>query len=193
MAGNEKVDISSAFEMLLEEIETQISLTKKTGATAIEKGLYDDAKLSIEQAERITDFRNKISDLRDEWDQHEKELMPDDTQITPSGIEKRNLGRLKRGLRTREEAYFKPILQALTELGGSAKMRDILDKVGKIMQKDLKPVDHDPLPSDPETIRWRNTAQWARHSMVKRDLLKSDSPHGIWEITSKGQKFLNND
>jgi len=77
MAENEKVDISGALEMLLEEIETQISLINKTGAKAIEKGRYDDAKLSIEQTEKITDFRNKVSDLRDEWDQHEKELMPD--------------------------------------------------------------------------------------------------------------------
>ncbi len=107
LAENEKVDISPAFEMLLEEIETQISLINREGAIAIEKGRYDDAKLSIEQAERITDFRNKIFDLRDEWDQHERELMPDGTQDTSSGIEKRNLGRLKRGLWTREEAYFK--------------------------------------------------------------------------------------
>lgn len=192
MAENNTVDVLGAFEMLLEEIETQISLINKIGATAIEKGRYDDAKFSIDRAERITGFRNRISDLRDEWEQHKKELMPEDIQVTSSGIEKRNLGRLERGLRTREEAYFKPILQALTDLRGSAKMRDILDKVGKIMQKDLKPVDHDPLPSDPETIRWRNTAQWARYSMVKKDLLKSDSPHGVWEITDEGRRFLKN-
>jgi len=39
-------------------------------------------------------------------------------------------------------------------------------------------------------VRWRNTAQWCRHTMVQEGLLKRDSPHGIWEITEKGRQAL---
>lgn len=36
----------------------------------------------------------------------------------------------------------------------------------------------------------RNTAQWARNSMVKEGLMASDSPRGIWEITDEGEQWL---
>ena len=43
--------------------------------------------------------------------------------------------------------------------------------------------------TDPKLIRWRNTAQWTRNTMVNEGLLAKDSPWGIWEITEKGRKF----
>jgi len=50
------------------------------------------------------------------------------------------------------------------------------------MQGVLKDVDHQPLASDPDLPRWRNTAQWARAAMVREGLIKGDSRRGIWEI-----------
>ncbi|MCC7571175.1 winged helix-turn-helix domain-containing protein, partial [Candidatus Micrarchaeota archaeon] len=50
---------------------------------------------------------------------------------------------------------------------------------------------YDPLASNPDNPRWRNTAQWARNSMVNEEgFLKKDSPRGIWEISEKGRAFL---
>ena len=77
--------------------------------------------------------------------------------------ERRNLGKLRKGLRTPEAAYYKPI---------------------------LKDVDYDPLASGPDNPRWRNAGQWARNSMVNEGLLKRDSPRGIWEITDAGRQVL---
>ena len=46
--------------------------------------------------------------------------------------------------------------------------------------------DYQPLPSGGD-IRWRNTAQWARNTLVhKRGLMKDDSPNGVWELTDEG-------
>ena len=53
---------------------------------------------------------------------------------------------------------------------------------------ELQEVDLEPLSSSPDNPRWRNAAQWARYSMVKKGLLKSDSPRGIWELTDKGMQ-----
>jgi len=58
------------------------------------------------------------------------------------------------------------------------------------MKGTLKDVDYDPLASDPEMPRWRNTAQWARNSMVKTGLLKADSRRGVWEISDDGRRVL---
>lgn len=95
-----------------------------------------------------------------------------------------------RGLRTREEAYFAPILTTLSESGGRAKMSDVLPSVEKKMKSLLKKVDYEPLASDQEMPRWRNTEQWARNSIVKEGLLKADSPRGIWEISESGRQWL---
>ncbi len=48
-----------------------------------------------------------IDDLRQE----------EDEEGTEARTEHSNLGRVRRGLRTREEAYYRPILEALDALG----------------------------------------------------------------------------
>jgi hypothetical protein len=53
----------------------------------------------------------------------------------------------------------------------------------------LTKVDYQKVPSGGD-IRWRNTACFVRSHLVKRGLLKSDSPHGIWEITEQGIRWL---
>ena len=58
------------------------------------------------------------------------------------------------------------------------------------MQGVLKDVDHQPLASDPDLPRWRNTAQWARAAMVREGLIKGDSRRCIWEISDAGRRHL---
>jgi restriction endonuclease Mrr len=57
------------------------------------------------------------------------------------------------------------------------------------MKSILKAVDYQMLPSGND-IRWHNTAQWERYTLIQEGLLKSESPRGIWEISDKGQKIL---
>lgn len=97
--------------------------------------------------------------------------------------------KLKRGLRTPEEKFMKPILESIIELGGSAFMKNVLKLVRNKMKNILNEYDYKPLPSDTKQKRWENTAQWARNSMVNDGLLSSNSPRGIWEITKKGRDY----
>ncbi len=103
-------------------------------------------------------------------------------------VERRNGDRLQGGQRTPEKAYYQPILKALSELGGSAKTNDVLERLEQVMKGVLKGIDYETLVSG--AIRWRNTAQFARNMMVKDGRLKSNSPHGIWEITEAGRMSL---
>ena len=107
-------------------------------------------------------------------------------------IERRNAGRLQRGMRTPESTFRLPILKALSEIGGSARIQDVLNKLEQSMKGTLKQVDYETLPSTPDQARWRNTAQWERNTMVKEGLLKPNSPHGVWEITEEGRRMLMN-
>ena len=71
-------------------------------------------------------------------------------------------------------------------------MSKVLDRVLQNMKGVLRDVDYEPLASDPDMPRWKNAAQWARNSMVKEGLLRSNSPRGVWEISDVGVKFLQN-
>lgn len=184
-------DVPTAFDVLLEEIEAEIGFVDKAGALAFEQRNHDQARQALERADYLTAFRAKVVGLRDEW---YADLKP--TKEMPIGEEedqsasRRNLGRLKKGRKTPEAVYYRPILQALVDLGGSANLNDVLERVGGMVKGILKPVDYEPMPSDPDQVRWRNTAQWARYTMVKERLLRDDSPRGIWEVTDRGRKML---
>ncbi len=95
-----------------------------------------------------------------------------------------------RRLRTPEDAFRWPILEALVELGGKATIGEVLDLVEKKMSAKLTKHDLEPLPSDPKSIRWRITARWCRKTMVDEGLMKRDSPHGLWEISDLGRRAL---
>lgn len=69
-------------------------------------------------------------------------------------------------------------------------MKDVIDRVGQLMKEVLKEVDYQPPPSQPKNLRWRNAAQWARQKMLNEGLLKNDSPHGVWEISEAGRRYI---
>jgi hypothetical protein len=97
--------------------------------------------------------------------------------------------KLRRGLRTPETAFYLPILQALDGLGGSGRTADVVRRVGEIMGGVLSQDDREPLPSTGQP-RWENTSQFARYSMVRNGLLKSDSSRGVWVVSEKGLEHL---
>jgi len=176
-----KNEVFAAFEILLEEVEMVINALKEEGATALQKSEYEKAKAIIEKATALEEYREKIKQLQNEWQTNFSSLSVKSTK-------KKN--RLKRGFRTPEDAFRIPILEALVELNGSAPMARVLEIVEKKMKDKLNEYDYQRLPSN-NTIRWKNTAQWCRNTMVKEGFLKEDSPRGIWEITEKGVEYLN--
>lgn len=190
MIENNPTNLVAAFEMLLEEIEAEIEFTSKVGAQAFESRDYERARKALERAAQITAFRDKADALRREWDALTGGRSDDEEGDDEQRSGRRDLGRLARGLRTREDAYRLPILQALVDLGGHAPMAEVLEDVRQRMQTTLKEVDFQPLASDPDLLRWRNTAQWAKSAMVKEGLIKSDTRRGIWEISDPGRRFL---
>lgn len=187
MIENNPTNVLAAFELLIEELEAEVEFTNGIGAKAFEDRNYDRAKEALERAGFLTAFRDRVAVLRKEWDAFAATEAEEDEEAQ---AQRRNLGRLRRGMRTREEAYVQPILKALLVMGGSGRMADVVDRVGVLMKGVLKQVDFEPLASDPDAPRWRNAAQWARWAMVKDGLLKPDSPKGTWEITDVGRRAL---
>jgi len=178
-------EINAAFEILIEEIEIVANQLNEDGAQAFKAGDYEGARRAIEEATRLAEFREKVKALQREWASLAAKRPKREPKARRTGK-----SRLPRGLRTPEEAFRRPILEALVELGGKATIGEVLDLVGKKMKASLTKHDLEPLPSDPRSIRWRNSAQWCRNTLVREGLMKSDSPYGTWEISDAGKKAL---
>jgi restriction system protein len=181
-------NVLAAFEILLEELEAEIEFINKSGSRAFASRDYDRARAALARADQATVFREQIAALRAEWEKLAPVSSAEEEEA--ERMERHNLSRLRRGVRTRESAYIKPILLVLNQLGGKARTDEVLSRVQKVMKGTLREVDYEPLASDPEIPRWWNTAQWARHSMVQSGLLKGDSSRGTWEMTETGLKLI---
>jgi hypothetical protein len=175
--------------MLLEEIEAEIDLVTRTGARAMEGRDFEGASAALQRAGQLTAFRDRADALQHEWSGLAGEP-PEEEETEEERASRRDLGRLRRGLRTPEPAFYRPILETLVELGGRAPMPQVLEHVGRRMHGILRDVDFQPLASDPDRPRWRNTGQWARARLVKEGLMRGDSPYGIWEISDAGRRWL---
>lgn len=90
--------------------------------------------------------------------------------------------------RTSQEQYRLPILRALVDLGGSADVAHVIRRVDEEMRAALTPHDREDIRSG--MVRWEKAANWERFDMVREGLLKADSPRGVWEISEKGRRHL---
>ncbi len=147
---------------------------------AFQRGDTPRARELVEVAERLRTLQGKVEELQRGW----LEASP---PVSPKTRSPRRKGRLPKGLRTPEEAFRRPILEALVELGGRAPAKEVLDLVEHKMRDKLTPYDWERLRGN--KVRWRNTAQWCRNTLREEGLLKGDSP-GVWEITEKGRQAL---
>lgn len=87
-----------------------------------------------------------------------------------------------------ESEYWLPILQILVEAGGGARSRDVIATLGDLLRPRLMPRDYDVL--EMGEVRWQNRARFARLRMKEQGLISSNSPRGIWEITTEGRRYL---
>jgi hypothetical protein len=185
-------DTTAALGLLHDALTEEEERIREEGAQAMQNGEYDTATAVIDFAKRLLTFREKVEGLVTEWDEL-TELRDKASPEVQEIVSKRFFGKRKKGEITPHTDFYPYILQALVEMGGSAKTKLVLDWVGEKMNSVLKPIDHALLPSDEKSIRWRNAAQWARNTMVNEDgRMKSDSPRGIWEISDRGRKWLTN-
>lgn len=183
-------DVSTALGLLRDSLAEEEQRIRSEGAKAMHEGDYDTATSVIEFAKRLQAFEKKVETLVSEWDELE-DLRDAASPAVQEIVSKRFFGKKKKGEITPHTAYYRPILEALVEMGGSGKTKLVLDRVGEKMKGVLKPIDYEAHQSDEKQIRWRNSAQWARNTMVNDDgRMKKGSPNGVWEISDKGRKWL---
>lgn len=191
MPTNDQNDVSTALGLLRDSISEEEQRIRGEGAKAMQGGDYDTATSVIEFAKRLLAFEKKVEGLVSEWEELE-DLRDSASPAVQEIVSKRFFGKRKKGEVTPHFAFYQAILESLVEMGGSGKTRDVLDRVGEKMKDQLKPLDYGFLPSDGKSIRWRNSAQWARNTMVNEDGRMKKTKTGVWEISDEGRKWLKN-
>ncbi len=186
MNEDNRTNVLAALDIVLEEIEAEIEFVNQDGARTFEVGEYEKARDALERAAKIKNLRDRIATIRGEWET----LFRGDRRKASKGTSVEGRIRLPRGKRTPVDCYYRPILEALNDSGGSAPMSEVLERVLQRMKDTLRDIDFKPLASTADMPRWRNTAAWARNTLVERGLLRSDSRRGIWEISDSGIQFL---
>ncbi len=182
-------DVSTALSLLRDSVSEEEQRIRNEGAKAMQEGDYDTATSVIEFAKRLLAFEKKVEGLVAEWEELE-DLRDSASPTVQEIVSKKFFGKRKKGEVTPHMAFYRAILESLVEMGGSGKTREVLDKVGEKMKSELLPLDFAVLPSDGKSIRWRNSAQWARNTMVNDDGRRKKTKNGIWEISDKGRKWL---
>lgn len=93
----------------------------------------------------------------------------------------------RRGLKTPQSAFRRPILQVLIEMGGRGERRQVLDRLAEVMASRLG--DHDRESHRDGTVRWEKTAEFQCTEMRRIGLLKPVSRKGVWEVSDQGRSW----
>ena len=99
-----------------------------------------------------------------------------------TGNKKRTYGPRSSSPKSLQSFFCEYIINALKKLGGRARTVEVLNEMGKKLDGKLLPGDFELL-KDGKTVGWHNSAQWERVVMVKKGILRNDSPRGIWELS----------
>jgi restriction system protein len=81
--------------------------------------------------------------------------------------------------------WFGPVLDALRDLGGSAKPAEITEWIGKKFNISDKELSERYEKSG--VLKFQNKLAWARQYLVWEELLES-SKHGVWVLSNKGRE-----
>jgi hypothetical protein len=186
-----KDEADSAFQTLMDELQLFHDQLAQEAQAAAQAMRYGEARAAIAKAEGVSALIGSAADLHERWRQllTAPPIPPPPPKKRPPPKKPGEKGpRKPRGLLTPHAAFFRPILQALVELGGAAPKRTVVDRVGTLIRDRLNPHDWEPLRSGEP--RWRNRAAWTRICLIKEKFLSPNSDHGTWEITDAGRRWL---
>ncbi len=178
-------DVAQEKEAQLREIARTIERLEKAGVPVPDTLRGEKTRLASElaaQSEGLTTL-NRLADGMEAVLQDLKERIGRNGH--PAGNRKQRRKR-SLSLKTGKEVLREQILQALRKLGGSGRVAEVIEEIGKQLEGKLLPGDLEWREATNE-YAWQNNVKWERYQMIKDGLLRSDSPRGHWQL-SEDQK-----
>lgn len=193
--------LAKKIEEIINDFDVLVDFLNQEGAQKFSVSDHLAAKKLLEKVEKIKNIRDDVASAYSELLSISDSSIDVNYQKTSLKVreslfdfpEQRQYvkEKAKNGVKkTRQERFRIPILIALESLGGSAYCHNVLEIVEDLLKDEFTATDYGTLPSDHKTIRWRNTAMWARNSLRSEGFLKNKSPRGIWELDQAGWDYL---
>ena len=191
MTDKERTNVLAAYELLLEQLEAEMADINRQGSAAFARGDYEEAGQLLSQVGELGQLRGQVQALEPSL----RRLIKPRAVTVPAAVIKPPhpqpvAGQAPAGPLTPNEAYILPILRALVAAGGSARASAVTASVYAEMAPRLTERDWAPRKSSPKCPAWENNIHWCRNKLREKGLLKSGSPHGVWEISEAGREYL---
>lgn len=173
--------VAEAFSQLAAALQAEFTQVDADCVRALEEHDLANLERTRALADRLAGLREGVLALGRGYQASEHSL---------GQRRRRYLGRLDPGKITPRQAYRRPILQALVDLGGQADAETALRRIGELLRDQLNAVDKQPVPSRPNVPRWRNAAHSCRGDMLKEGLFDQHAPRGVWKLSDAGRAAL---
>ena len=172
-------------EAQLREIAKAVEKLEKVGVPVPDALRGEKTRLAAELGIQAQ-VEQALQHLADELDAILKDLNIRLERGSDRPTAKKPRGKRSRSPKTDKKVLRKYIIQALKKLGGRARVSDVIEEMGRQLDGKLLPGDLEWRESTRE-YAWQNNAKWERYNMTQDGTLRSDSPHGYWEL-DKGQQ-----
>ena len=176
------------YEVLLEEVEKSVEEYNEAAVDALRCSDYDSVRQLMDWSEKVKAHHTQIQCLQAKWIELVSTWEIEASQQSLPGP--RVTLRFPDGLRTSGRIYRLPILASLAERGGLVHNKTIHADVHAYLESSLNEYDLQPLLSNPDQPRWRNTCVWCLDQLATENLIVAGSPRGSWEITGEGRAEL---
>lgn len=177
-AGTGDSDVGER-ETQLREIAKAIERLEKAGVAVPDVLRGEKTRLAASLAVHANSTQTLIQ-LADEFANIVKELQARLGQ-TPSNATPKAKGKRSRLPKTDQAVLRAQITDALKKLGGSARVAEIIEEMGRQLEGKLLPGDMEWREATNEYV-WQNNAKWERYRMTQDGTLRNDSPYGIWAL-----------
>lgn len=182
-ASSDDADIGER-ETQLREIAKTIERLEKVGVSVPDVLRGEKTRLAASLALHA-DSTQALGQLADEFANILKELRARLGQGQPNGTVKAK-GKRPRVPRTDKMVLRAEIVRALMKLGGSGRVSDVIETMGRQLEGKLLPGDLEWREATNEYV-WQNNAKWERLRMTKDGTLRSDSPYGTWALPENAE------
>ena len=182
-ASNDDADIGER-EAQLREIAKTIERLEKAGVSVPDVLRGEKTRLAASLAVHA-DSTQALAQLADEFANILKELKTRLGQGQTTGTVKTK-GKRSRAPKTDKMVLRAEIIRALKKLGGSGRVSDVIEEMGRQLEGKLLPGDLEWREATNEYV-WQNNSKWERYRMTQDGTLRNDSPYGIWALTENAQ------
>ena len=177
---NDVEDLAS-LKIQLREISYAVNSLEKQGVPVPEALRGEKIRLSVilttfeKNNLLVNDFAKEMRLFLDDIDSRFSFDTDDQGGNTPKK-------RRSRSPKTQPDTLRNLIITGLQKYGGSASKANIVEYVGTQLEGKLLPKDLEWREATNE-YTWQNNVGWERNRMIQDGIMKSDTPHGIWELT----------